>query len=129
MSEDSTAGDGCVVMWRARLNIERVEVHTCDDTGGQTQPQERVWEADYISVTGQTPFDALTQMRDHVDSLKRRAGVDIVDPDDDPAEPAVYVTTPGGVVPWAPVRGSTVRDGSGAVVATFNGVSWVEADG
>jgi hypothetical protein len=124
---DHTAGDGCVAVFRVRLDLERVEVHTCNDTDGTAPPVERVWTSNYVTLTGVTPFDVLTQTRDHVDSLKRRAGADIVEPEDGD-ESAVQIVTTGGVVPWTPVRGSTVRDGSGAVVAAFNGVSWVEAE-
>lgn len=129
MSDAKTAGDGCVVVWRARLNIERVEVHTCGDTSGSTGPQESVWEADYVSVTGQTPFDVLTQMRDHVLGLVRRAGADLVHEDDDPAaERSVRVVGAGGVTEWTPQRGACLTDGYGSTVALFNGVSWVEPD-
>lgn len=121
---DHTAGDGCVAVFRVRLELERVEVHTCNDTA---PPVERVWTSNYVTLTGVSPFDVLTQVRDHVDSLKRRAGVDIMEPETGD-ESTVHITTTGGVVPWTPVRGSTVRDGSGAVVAAFNGVSWVEAE-
>lgn len=128
MSDDKTAGDGCVVVWRARLNIERVEVHTCGDTSGSTGPQESVWEANYVSVTGQTPFDVLTQTRDHVLGLVRRAGADLVDQEDTAEAPVstMRLVGAGGVVEWTPPVNAIVIGRDGEQVARFNGVSWVE---
>lgn len=125
---DHTAGDGCVAVFRVRLELERVEVHTCNDTDGTAPPVERVWTSNYVTLTGVTPFDVLTQVRDHVDSLKRRAGADIVEQPDVTDVGVPVANVDGMVSPWFPNRGATVRDATGAVVAAFNGDVWVEAN-